>query len=220
MKNYWKQHLALFLSLAAFFLRAPLSRAGDFDQGYRFIFYAVMEGCYEDGLSSNDVAQILLKNEKVKSYSTVYAHFIYACPVCMPTIHALEAYQSRPSAFYGIKVSWGQEDTTKASTFGPGLAGDLKEKLYSEKPEDQLAAINTLMQRWVSKRILLLRLTDKERADLQKTLEEMRKKGMGYLKDWEKSNPSQYQMSAFKNVNQCAVCNGACGLNLKPDAGK
>jgi hypothetical protein len=219
MKNHWKQHFALFLTLVALLLRAPLSRAENFDDGYRFIFYAVMEGCYEDGLSSNDVSRILLKNEKAKEFSRVYAHFIYACPVCMPTIHALEAYQSRPEVFYGVKFSWGG-DTTKASSFGPGLAGDLKEKLYSEKPEDQLAAINTLMQRWVSKRISLLRLTDKERTELQKTLEDMRKKGMGYLKDWEKSNPSQYQMSAFKNVHQCAVCNGACGLDLKPDAGK
>ncbi len=211
MKNNWKQYFVLFLSVAAVFWSAPLSRAEDFDKGYRFIFYAVMEGCYEDGLSSNDVAQILLKNEKPKSFSNVYAHFVYACPVCTPTIHALEAYQSRPSRFYSMK--------NPATTFGPGLAPDLKKQLYSEKPEDRLAAINTLMQRWVSNRISMLKLSDQERAELQKTLEEMRKKGTGYLKNWEKDS-SQYDMSAFKNVHQCAVCNGACGLNLKPDAGK
>jgi hypothetical protein len=76
------------------------------------------------------------------------------------------------------------------------------------------------MQGWVSKRMSLLRLSDQERAELQKTLEQMRKKGMGYLKNWEKSDPPQYPISAFTNVHQCAVCNGACGMNLKPDAGK
>jgi|SRR5579862_7261471 len=217
MKRYWKQHFVLFLSLVAFFPSAALLRAEGFDQGYRFIFYAVMEGCYEDGLSSNDVSQILLKSEK-PTYSTLYSHFIYACPVCTPTIHALEAYQSRPLYFYSLKATRGENHT--APTFGPGLAPELKKQLYSKNPEDQLAAINTLMQRWISKRMSMLRLTDQERAELQKTLEEMRKKGMGYLKTWEKNDPSQFQISAFKNVHQCAVCNGACGMNLKPGAGK
>ncbi len=175
MKHNGKQHFALFLSLVALFLNAPMSRAADFDDGYRFIFYAVMEGCYDDGLSSNDVAQILLKNEKPKSQSNIYAHFVYDCPVCTPTIHALQAYQSRPLYWYSMKTTWGQEH--EAPTFGPGLSPDLKKQLYSKKAEDRLAAINTLMQRWVfQKKMSMLRLSDQERAELQKTLEEMRKK--------------------------------------------
>jgi hypothetical protein len=64
MKHHWKLYFALFMGLAAFFLSVSLSRAEDFDKGYRFIFYAVLEGCYEDGLSTNDVSQILLKDKK------------------------------------------------------------------------------------------------------------------------------------------------------------
>lgn len=205
-----KHYFALFIILIAVAFSAPAARAQkDFDDGYRFLFHAVQEGCYEDGLSNGDVSQILLKDGKEKYY---YAHFVYACPVCTPTIHALEAYHSRPSHFYSMK--------SPATTFGPGLTPDLKKQLYSEKPEDRLAAINVLMQRWVSRRISLLRLTDQERTELQKTLETMRKKGMSYLKNSEGGKSSSYPISAFSNVHQCAVCNGACGMNLKPDAGK
>src|SRR4051794_39483423 len=104
---HMKTQLVLFFSLFATFLGVPLSHAKDFDDGYRFIFYAVQEGCYESGLSTEDVSQILLKDAKA---TNLYSHFVYACPVCTPTIHALEAYRSRPSRFYAMK--------SPATTFG------------------------------------------------------------------------------------------------------
>ena len=38
------------------------------------------------------------------------------------------------------------------------------------------------------------------------------------LQYWESGG--KYPGSAFTTVHQCAVCNAACGLKLKPDAGK
>ena len=181
----------------------------DFDSGYRFIFYAVLEGCYEDGLSSDDISQILLKDGKT---TNLYSHFVYACPVCTPTIHALEAYESRPVHFYSLK--------TRATTFGPGLPPKLANQLYSKKAEDRLEAINVLMRGWVSKRMSLVRLTEQERAELQNRLEEMRKEGMKHLENWENARGDSYPTSAFANVHQCAVCNGACDMKLRPDAKK
>lgn len=205
-----KHWLLLFVSLIALVITAPVARAQkDFDDGYRFVFYAVLEGCYEDGLSTNDISQILLKDAKEKN---LYSHFVYACPVCTPTIHALEAYQSRPGRFYSLK--------TRATTFGPGLPSKLNAQLYSQKAEDRLEAINVLMRGWVSKRMALLRLTEQERSELQKRLEEMRKEGMKHLETFEKAGGNSYPVSAFANVHQCAVCNGACDMKLKPDAKK
>ena len=204
MKNV-KLYLATLITLTL--ALSSLRAAGDFDDAHRFIFYAVLEGCYEDGLSTEDVSQILLPGNKGQ-----FAHFIYACPICTPTIHALETYRSRPPHFYGLK--------TPATTFGPGLETELRKQLYSEKPETRLTAINTLMQGWVSKRMSLLNLSDQGRAQLQSKLQEMRKKGNSYLKGAEASDPGAFKMSAFANVRQCAVCNGACSLKLQPDAGK
>ncbi|MDB6026512.1 MAG: hypothetical protein JWM68_2735 [Verrucomicrobiales bacterium] len=208
-----KNHLFSIVSFIAFALFTSSAPAKDFDDAHRFVFYAVLEGSYEDGLSTEDVSQILLKEEKDKYH---YAHFVYACPLCTPTIHALEAYQSRPKQFYGMKK--------QGSTFGSGLSAELKQQLYSAKPEDRLAAINTLIQGWVAKRISLLRLTDQERTQLQTSLEKLRKIGMdrlkGNLNDLKTGGSAHYPVSAFTTIQQCAVCNGACGLKLKPDSGK
>lgn len=208
MKLHWKHHLLLCTCAILCVLSAPSARAqSGFPDAHRFIFHAVLEGCFEDGLSTEDAAQILLRPEKEG-----YVHFVYACPICTPTIHALEAYRSRPARFYSLKSG--------ASTFGSGLAPELKNQLYSQKPEDRLAAINVLVQGWISKRVTLLRLSEQEQTQLKTELEEMRKKGMEYLKGFEASDPARFKTSAFMNIHQCAVCNGACGMKLKPEAGK
>ena len=55
----------------------------------------MLEGCYEDGIATTNIDQILLMNTNVG-----YVHFVYACPICTPTIHALEAYRSRPKLYF------------------------------------------------------------------------------------------------------------------------
>jgi len=200
MKKYFLL-LAGMLSLA---LNTPAASAKDFDDNYRFIFYAVLEGCYEDGIATTNVDQILLVNTNVG-----YVHFVYACPICTPTIHALAAYRSRPKQFAGLK--------THMTTFGPGLSEEQIKKLYSNRPADRLEVINGLMQTWISRRMTELRLTDAEKTQLKQNLEKMRKQGMSMLKNFQNGDPERFKISAFAEVQQCAVCNGACSLKLKPE---
>ncbi|HEY1490271.1 MAG TPA: hypothetical protein VGF90_04455, partial [Verrucomicrobiae bacterium] len=80
-----KKYLFLITGLLSLVLNNTPSHAKDFDDNYRFIFYAVLEGCYEDGIATTNVDQILLMNTNVG-----FVHFVYACPICTPTIHALE----------------------------------------------------------------------------------------------------------------------------------
>jgi hypothetical protein len=56
-----KRYASILAGLLLAFMGAAPARAAGFDDAHRFVFYAVLEGCYEDGLSSNDVAQILMK---------------------------------------------------------------------------------------------------------------------------------------------------------------
>src|SRR5713101_4867730 len=112
----------------------------EIDDTSRFIFYSVLEGLYEDGLSNKDVEQILMKKEKQS-----YFHFISACPICTATVRALEAYRVRPEYLYISKPS--------VSTFGPGLSPWLREQLYSDDPRQRLSAINTLVKTWMNRRI-------------------------------------------------------------------
>ena len=173
------------------------------DQTQKFIFYAVLEGCYEDGLNTNDIAQVLMTTEK-----GAYMHFVYSCPVCTPTIHALEAYRSRPNRFNGLKTS--------ANTFGVGLDYETHRQLNSAKVEERMVALNTLVQRWIARRITSLRLTVAERTKLQKDLEAKRKQGTRALERFKKdAGFSFYVTPAFLRLNECAVCNGAVGEKLK-----
>jgi hypothetical protein len=199
-----KKHVLFFIVLLSLILRAS---AKDFDENYRFIYYAVTEGCYEDGIATTNIDQILLWNT-----NTGYAHFVYACPICMPTIHALDAYRSRPKHLFGMKTS--------ATTFGPGLSAEQIKKLYSDRPAEHLEVINALMKSWITRRMDKLRLTDTERAQLNDNLKKMREEGMKMLRSSSQQRPEQFKMSAFAEVKQCAVCNGACGMGLVPEQEK
>ena len=146
-----------------------------------------------------------------------YFHFIYSCPVCIPTIQALETYCTRPDRFYSVKSS--------ASTFGTGLTEAFKARLYSDKPEDRLSAINALIQRWVERRFALIAFSDSKRTEIRKAIEEKRKTGMENLKifkartfdDGENAGKLQvsYYAPAFAKLEECAVCNAAVGKELK-----
>jgi hypothetical protein len=199
-----KRYILLFAGLLSLVFNAAPIAAKDFDDNYRFIFYAVLEGCYEDGIATTNVDQMLLANT-----NTGYVHFVYACPICVPTIHALQAYRARPTHFAELK--------TRSTTFGPGLSAEKVEKLYSDRPSDRLEVINGLMQSWITRRMTELRLTDEERTRLKQNLEEMRREGMKMLKNFQNGDPEHFKMSAFAEVQQCAVCNGACCMKLKPD---
>jgi hypothetical protein len=180
------------------------------DETSRFIFYSVLEGLYDDGVSNQDVDQILLKKEKQK-----YFHFIYACPICTATIWALEAYRSRPEALYSVKL--------RTSTFGPGLSEPVRAQLYSEDPNQRLIVINQLVKDWIDRRMKKMRLSSDERVTLLAAIEEKRKAGMEALKSFRgrKGEPGsvQYYAPAYLDLDECAVCNGAVGKLMKlPDA--
>ncbi len=186
-------------------------RHSDMDDATRFIFYSVLEGLYEDGLSSQDVDQILMKKDK-----QCYFHFIYACPICNPTIWALQAYRARPEQFYGMKM--------QGSTFGPGLPGSLHTQLYSNDPQQRLVAIHTLVKSWLNRRMKHMNLSTKDRAELIKSLMQKRKEGMKMLESFRHQEHGQNfgaaeAAPAYAGLSECAVCNGAVGKPMKlPEA--
>jgi hypothetical protein len=185
----------------------------DFDDTTRFIFYSVLEGCYEDGLSNQDVDQILMKAPN----KWTYFHFIYACPVCMPTIWALEAYRSRPAEFFSLKNG-------HDATFGPGLADVQHKQLFSDDPHQRLRVINALVKKWIARRMDDEHLTVDQRTALAANLEKKREQGMDCLKSFRKADPASPNgisgyAPAYTDLDECAVCNGAVGkLMPLPDA--
>src|SRR5262245_66503155 len=62
-----------------------------FDPVHRTIFYAVLEGLYEDGVSNGLVKLMLEKDPKTGNF----LHLVYSCPICDPVLDALHVYESR-----------------------------------------------------------------------------------------------------------------------------
>ena len=197
-------------------LCARLSTLGDavkpeFDPAHRFLFHAVLEGCYEDGLSDADVGRLLSREADGKTLS----HFVYGCPVCIPVVHALEAYQSRPRHFSSMKSG--------SNTFGHGLPETTRRQLNSTDPEARFAVVHQLVHDWTVRRIELERLNPTEKQKLHDQLEGMRKEGMLRLDDYRKIAPPAASktgagvdavISNYLRKNDCPSCDGATGHPL------
>ena len=179
----------------------------------RFIFHSVLEGLYEDGVATEDVERILMRRENEE-----YFHFIYSCPVCMPSVWAFDTYRLRPEYFHCVKSG--------DSTFGWGLEKKIRQDLHSDDVKRRLSAINTLIDRWIHRRMDRLRLTKEERADLSERLEDKRQQGMGMLKTFRAESSVGYYAPAYAGHDdwECAVCNGSVGkegiLGGKPETKK
>ena len=189
------------------FSKDTRDRSDDIDETARFVFHSVLDGLYEDGLSDEDVKQILMRKDKQS-----YFHFIYACPLCGASIWALEAYRDRPKNFYGLK--------REGSTFGHGLSDAQHAQLYSDDPRQRLVAINSLVKTWLERRMKNMRLTDKERAKLVAELEKKRKQGMDALQSFRRKEHGENfgvaeAAPAYVDLEECAVCNGAVGKPMK-----
>ncbi|MEM6279234.1 MAG: hypothetical protein AAF733_07135 [Verrucomicrobiota bacterium] len=214
-----KAKITLILALAT--LLASLGRSQDeirmdpvrmdyFGKAYQLVYFGVLEGLFRDGVTTGEVDLILTKSE-----SGHYVHFIYACPICMATIHALELYRERPR-FYGIKDF---APPAKFRTFGPGLSDEVSAKLISDDVKIRLAVIHELVGGWVNERLTLLQLTEDEKANLQAELEAGRERGMSMLKSYQNKGEEGLKIyaPAYGDLNECAVCNAALQMDFKTE---
>src|SRR3954454_17052964 len=76
------------------------------DPASRMVFFAVLEGLYTDGVSSEAVDGIIGKKTK-DGKGDIKATFVIECPLCHPVYEAFCLYRQRP-AFSGEK---GTKDT-------------------------------------------------------------------------------------------------------------
>jgi hypothetical protein len=160
-----------------------------FDACHRLIFHAVLEGLYEDGVST-ELADIMLE---VDPKTRLSMHLVDTCPICDPTRDAIDVYRHRTSWHYKGR---------RNDTFGKGLPDDLVTGLRSRDPKRVFETMQKLLDRWISRRLDLMRLTPEERAAWTAAMEDRRKKGMEMMKSLQRSG-------AYPDQTECPVCNGA-----------
>ncbi len=132
------------------------------------IFFAVLEGCYRDGVQ-DEVVDKLLEPDATVGWPK---NFVWACPICMPVIHALDAYKLR-RPFRGLKGG--------DSAFGDGLPADVTAALLSDDGPTRQAAMTALLERWIGEWVAAHRLTDEEGQRFAVAMKEGREQGMRCL---------------------------------------
>lgn len=162
----------------------------------RTLFFAILEGLYEDGVQ-NEVDDSILATDPAGGG---YLHFVPACPLCTPTLKAFQLYRRRPDL--GLKSG--------KDTFGEGLPDEVAAKILRGKPEERLAALNRLVETWLSRKLASLRLSAEERAAWSAAFEDGRKRGMAaYFVQTRQAGAQAGFKLGYVGEKTCAVCDGA-----------
>lgn len=162
----------------------------------RLIFYAVLEGLYEDGVSTKD-ARCILGETKGPLSAT---NFVPGCPVCIPAVEALRVYVGR-LPFKSYK--------TKPDTFGKGLDAATKARLRSPEVRQRFDSVQQLVSRWIERRLTAMRLTSEERDLYRRDFEFGRKIGMSTLAAMRALSTRGAAEAPWGDLGQCAACNAA-----------
>ena len=145
---------------------------------HRFIFYAVFEGLFEDGVEDDVLAAMKGRH--------FHNNFIYACPICTPVYQALQVYEARPE-LTGYKAE-------KPKHFGKGLDEEIRKVMLGKDPDARRAAIRELISIYIERRIRSQQLNADQEKQLRTELKALNDKGTEMLKfyqsGWEKRQES------------------------------
>ena len=177
-------------------------RRADVAAAFQTVFFAVLEGCFADGLTDGDVDQILRREDPDQGP----VHCIYACPVCTATEEALTTYRERAQT---------HDKSGGKRTFGKGLTPEMHTRLYSENLKERLGAVHDLEERWVTRRVESLRLDPGELARTQAQLRLARDEGVSLLQRFVQEGSTKQSAPGYHEGDECALCNAAAGMKLK-----
>lgn len=151
----------------------------------RFIFFAVLEGLFEDGVPNKLVERVLEADAK-----GAYVNFVYGCPICMPAVEAFRAFATRWDTFYYAQKG-------ESYFHGPSVPDDIAKVLDDSDAAKRRAGLQKLIERHVKRRMDLLHLDEGERKAWRAAIEGGRKKGMELLQ------------AQKLDLKQCPTCDGA-----------
>jgi hypothetical protein len=165
------------------------------DEVHQMVFFAVLEGLYEDGASNAFVDRVLAIDPATEQPQ----HFVPGCPLCGPAQDAFRAYRARPK-FYGVK-----DDT---DTFGHGVSETWKKGIADASQKRRLDTLMQMVQSYTRRRLDKFRLNEKVRSRWIRDLKERAKKGTTIMRVWQEGK----QAGAFSGMKSCGVCEGAAGV--------
>lgn len=174
---------------------APATKAWRDDPAARVIFFAVLEGLYEDGVPDEVVDLIV---PRVDAKQSVKRSFVFRCPMCHAAFEAFRLYQRR-QAFLGAPAD------EKRSTFGDGkVAKGLIEQLKAKDPQTRVYAMGAMLRPWIKRKLARLRLPDAEMKSLIQLMEKHAASGNALFFKLRNTKGSPYQEWMF--YGGCQAC--------------
>lgn len=135
------------------------------DADCRLVFFATLEGLYENGIS-NEVVDLVIGKQS-KASNKVKHNFIFRCKLCHAVYEAFALYRGRPT-FNG----------SMADTFGKGdVDPKVIEALKSDKASIRVYAMGSLVQPWIKKKLLDLKISDEQKVAFQQRLTKLVREG-------------------------------------------
>ncbi|MDP6112605.1 MAG: hypothetical protein QGF00_18050 [Planctomycetota bacterium] len=179
------------------------------DETSQFVFFAVLEGLYRDGLSTETVELIIPRRDRGTRPSM--ENFIYTCPLCHPSYEAFVIYLCR-KPFYGQKGS-------SVETFGKGLPEATISALKSADGKTRRGMIRQLISKWVQIKLESMNLTDKGLREWQEKIKKLHGQGTAVLKRFKANSNGEYYKNLYKDWEECPVCAGSLEACKMPVSG-
>jgi hypothetical protein len=168
------------------------------DPTCQFVFFAVLEGLYKDGVQDEIVDLIVApENADKRQRSNVEHCFVFKCELCHAVYEAFVLYKRR-QAFANSKGK---------TTFGKGVDPNIVAALKSERPQPRVYAMGELIRPWIQRRIEQQRLTRDEQADLAKRIAEYAREGGDLLNEMQRDKNTVYIDWNFYGT--CQACEAA-----------
>jgi hypothetical protein len=171
------------------------------DEMCQFVFFAVLEGLYRDGIDNQVVDAILGDMRKGKDDDNkLKSHFVFRCELCHATYEAFRAYRERPT----FLQSGGK------STFGEGKTdAKIVADLRSENARTRVYAMGSLVRPWILHRIEETRKTDVEKKQMKERFEKFAKEGGKLLNNLRETDELYLDWGFY---GSCQACEAAKDL--------
>ena len=165
----------------------------------QFVFFAVLEGLYRDGIQ-NEIVDAIIGVGVEKERDKVKTHFVFRCELCHATYEAFRAYRKRPTFM----------DAKGASTFGKGTDLKLLKDLRSKDARKRIYSMGGLIRPWIMHRIEETRKTPEEKSLMKKQFADYAQYGAKLLNAHKKAKDGFYLDWRF--YGSCQACEAAKDL--------
>ena len=165
----------------------------------QFVFFAVLEGLYRDGVQ-NEIVDAIIGNKIEKKENKVKSHFVFRCKLCHATYEAFRTYRNRPAFM----------QTKGASTFGKGADLALLKQLGSKDARTRIYSMGALVRPWIMHRIKETRKTPEEKTAMKKRFEKYAQEGANLLRTHKRAKDGFYLDWSF--YGSCQACEAAKDL--------